>query len=54
MTLKDESSTKAVPKVLSTISIVTEVKIAVDKSGSKESTIKQKQSSQKIGPHVEP
>ena len=54
MTLNEESSTKAVPKVLTTTSIVTDVKIAVAKLESKESTIRQKHSNQKIGPQVEP
>lgn len=54
VTLKEESSTKAAPSVWTTTPIQAEVNIAVDKSGSKESTIKQKHRSQKIGPLVEP
>jgi hypothetical protein len=54
VTLNEESSTKAVPKVRTTTSIVTDMKVAVAKLESKKSTIKQKYSNQKIGQQVEP
>ena len=52
--LREESSTKAVPIVLTSIFKHTDENIAVDSAGSMESTIKQKHRSQNSGPQVDP
>ncbi len=54
VTLKDVSSTKADPTVDTCTVEHADMKIAMARFGSIESTMRQKQSSQNSGPHVEP
>lgn len=54
ITLREESSTKAIPTVRTIIFMHTEVNIAMESSGSIEFTIRQKHNKQNNGPRVEP